>query len=110
MSNNIIPLVLPLGEGITLTTNWRNSDHILQANSFTFDANEFRAILEEPSIAYVRLYIGKSISSTDDSVEERMICVGVDGEEKDILPAIYDFSHPCPPLCKDNESPLAGGI
>lgn len=116
---------VPLNEGITWTTNWRDSDHHLQANSFIFKAEDFRKILAEPTVEYVRLYLGLKISHDlnkhDDreqnTIEEKLICVGADHNQKDILQprttsdvsGIYDFSHPCPPICDDEESPLAGG-
>lgn len=110
------PLSITEDEGIAWTENWRDSSHQLKANSFVFDADEFKAVLEEPNVKYVRLYVSLKLNS-DNTMEEKLILVGADSNYKDILNApatggstgIYDFSHPCPPLCKDDESRLAGG-
>ncbi|WP_205511931.1 hypothetical protein [Longitalea arenae] len=116
-------LSVPLGTAITWTTNWRNSDHFLTANSFIFKAEDFRKILQEPSVEYVRVYLGLKVGiqhtpgHEQNILEEKLLCVGADRDQKDILKAgdanivsgVYDFSHPCPPLCEDAESPLAGG-
>lgn len=115
-------IALSINNGITWTTNWRNSDHHLEANSFIIKVEDFKKILEEPGVAYVRLYLGLKISPDHDrpdhnKIEEKLICVGADKNQIDILKegtaedasGVFDFSHPCPPLCEDLESPLAGG-
>jgi hypothetical protein len=97
----------------------------LSANSFLFRKEDFLKILQEPNVEYVRLYLGLKITPAFDVQEgqekniliEKLICVGADHNRIDILqPAtindlsgVYDFSHPCPPLCNDEDSPLAGG-
>jgi hypothetical protein len=116
-----------MADAITWTDNWRKSDHILKAESFIFKADDFRDILKESSIEYIRLYIGLKIEDEDgkNKITEKMICVGADDKQKDVIDpivktskaktpddgdtGIYDFSHPCPPLCLDLDSPLAGG-
>jgi hypothetical protein len=122
MSADASIIALTINNGITWTTNWRNSDHHLNANSFIFGVEDFKKILEESGADYVRLYLGLKISPDPDrpdqnKIEEKLICVGADKDQIDILKTgnaddasgIYDFSHPCPPLCNDEESPLAGG-
>lgn len=121
MNQDATPAVItiPIDDAIAMTANWRNSEHRLTANSFLLNADDFRAILKEPSIAYIRLYIGLQVASGTGQNEliEKLLCVGVDQEKKDILGPkqqvdeggyVYDFSHPCPPLCYNPESPLAG--
>jgi hypothetical protein len=122
MSVDASLISLSMNNGITWTTNWRNADHHLNANSFLIKVEDFKKILEEPGVEYVRLYLGLKISPDHDhpdqnKIEEKLICVGADKNQIDILKninaedasGIYDFSHPCPPLCEDDESPLAGG-
>lgn len=110
---------LPLDEAILWTTEWRNANsHHLKAESFLFNADDFRAILNEDNgrIPHVRFYIALK-PDDDGKMEEKLICVAVDERGFDILnpmmtngkSGVYDFSHPCPPLCRDLESPLAGG-
>lgn len=117
-------LAVSLVNGIAWTDNWRNSDHTLPVNSFLFDAEDFRAILQEPTVSYVRLYLGLAVGEKN-QLFPKLLCVGANKDQQDILasdvpaPAggnswidltgIYDFSHPCPPLCEDPKSPLAGG-
>lgn len=116
MNKDIDNLSIPLTEGIAWTTNWRDADHHLKAASFLFNADDFRDILQEETVRYVRLYVALKVTENN-TIEEKMICVGVDSHFKDILAVaktggdsgVYDFSNPCPPLCQDNESPLAGG-
>lgn len=116
------PLTVPDGEAITWTTNWRDSDHFLKADSFLFSVDDFQAILQNPNVAFVRLYVGLRVAD-DNTLQEKLLCVGVDKDRKDIIAlrghtgdpeptagGIYDFSHPCPPLCQDNDSILAGGM
>ena len=122
MSADASLIAVTINNGITWTTNWRNSDHHLNANSFIFRVEDFKKIIEESGAEYVRLYLGLKISPDPDhpdqnKIEEKLICVGADKDQIDILKpvnaddasGIYDFSHPCPPLCDDGESPLAGG-
>ncbi|WEK34339.1 MAG: hypothetical protein P0Y53_17780 [Candidatus Pseudobacter hemicellulosilyticus] len=121
MSSDMKKLSVPLLDGTTWTANWRNSDHHLGAESFLFNADDFRDILKEPNVAFVRIYIGLRVNSSN-NLEPKMICVGADANQKDILSVpdadstdagrgsgVYDFSNPCPPLCGDTSSPLAGG-
>ena len=116
MSSPFKPLSITESEGIAWTENWRNSSRSLAANSFLFSADEFRALLDEPGIEYIRLYVCLRLNDHN-KLEEKLICVGADSQQKDMLgtasanqsTGIYDFSHPCPPLCVDDESPLGGG-
>jgi hypothetical protein len=118
-----LPLTVPAGDAITWTTNWRDSDHHLTADSFLISVDDFKAIIKEHGVKFVRLYLGLRVSKDDNTLQEKLLCVGVDKDRKDIIhihgnnggeqetnsDLIYDFSHPCPPLCQDPESPLAGG-
>lgn len=116
------PLTINLQDAITWTTNWREGTHQLNARSFTFHADEFRAILNETGVEKVRLYLALAASPDNpDELMEKLICVGVDKEGRDIIiepgstdnegdegTGIYDFSNPCPPLCSEanGSSPL----
>lgn len=112
------PLTIELKDGIAWTTNWRESDRRLKARSFTFGADEFAAILNEPDVEKVRLYIALAVKPENpNELIEKLICVGVDKDGKDIIrgtenndidgdigTGIYDFSNPCPPLCSESNS------
>jgi hypothetical protein len=107
---------VPLAEAIVWTENWRNSDHVLHANSFIFDADDFRDLLKEETVHHIRLYVCRRTDKETGISHEKMICVAANEWKRDILDktqtndttGIYDFSHPCPPTCYDNESPLSG--
>ena len=119
----LAPITVSLQDAIAWTTNWRESSHELQARSFTLGADDFAAILREPGVHKVRLYLALEVKPDGDQnqVIEKLICVGVDSEGKDMIYAkenttedgeegtgIYDFSNPCPPLCNsaNSDSPL----
>jgi len=114
----LVPLSIDLQDGIAWTTNWREGNHHLIARSFTFGADEFAAILNEPNVKQVRLYLAMAVKpGNPNELIEKLLCVGVDKDGKDIIYAkenaeadgdegtgIYDFSNPCPPLCNENNS------
>ena len=111
-----VPESVRIDDAITWTSNWRSADHHLKACSFTFEADDFRAILTEQNVSFIRLYLAIQVqgSATGNTLVEKLLCVGVDADGKDIIPSkttdstgIYDFSRPCPPICSlDNSSPL----
>jgi hypothetical protein len=115
-----VPTSVTLDNAISWTTNWRVSTHELKANSFLFDADEIATVLSEEGVVKVRMYLGLQVSEKDNTLVEKMLCVGVGKDGKDIIvhkpvpsdgptgTGIYDFSHPCPPVCEDLGSPLGG--
>lgn len=122
---NVLPIPVSLTDAITWTDNWRHSAHRLKANSFLFPIDDFQALLKEPGVEGIRMYMGLRINEHNE-IMEKMLCVGVDGNGNDIIPllhrgqsnddpedgdtGIYDFSHPCPPLCRDSSSVLTGSL
>jgi len=114
----LTPITISLQDGIAWTTNWRESGHQLSARSFTLGGDEFAAILNEPGVEQVRLYLALAVDPDNPpELIEKLICVGVDRDGKDIIygpenprpegdegTGIYDFSNPCPPLCNPNNS------
>ena len=100
----------------TWARNWRQSDHHLNANSFLLNADDFRKVLEDPSVKYIRLYIGLNMSADNTITGEKLFWVGAGDDEKNIIntsnpnqPAgIYDYGSPCPPRCdgEDTENPF----
>jgi hypothetical protein len=87
--------------------------------------DDFQAVLKEKGVVSVRMYLGLRIDENN-HIQEKMLCVGVDSAGRDIIPAreraqgqgaddpeddsgIFDFSHPCPPLCNTASSVLSGG-
>jgi len=104
---------------------WLLSNHQLKANCFTFAADEFRDLLNEKHVERVRLYIALAVQP-DGTKLEKLLAVGIDKEGMAIInpvrkahspnppdspgptpddghggdgSGIYDFSHPCPPIC-----------
>ena len=109
------PLSIPVDIASSWIGRWQLSDQYLKAFSFTFDADEFRALLDEQHVHRVRLYV--ALQELDDgTILEKLLVVGVDKEGNDVTnpikkgkdpgstnpddgSGIYDFSHPCPPIC-----------
>jgi hypothetical protein len=111
------PLSVSVGDASQWIGRWQLSDQYLQAFSFTFDADEFRALLDEETVDRVRLYVALE-ELADGTLREKLLVVGVNKEGDDVInptkkpsqpgqnnppgqdgSGIYDFSHPCPPIC-----------
>src|SRR6185503_19460144 len=105
MSTPITADPIPLEQAIQWARMWRDGDHHLQANSFLIEADDFRALLAEKTIAYVRLYL--CLREENGEIIEKLICVGANDRKQDMIlglhtndtSGIYDFSHPCPATC-----------
>lgn len=106
---------------------WLLSNHQLKANCFTFNADEFRELLNEKHVEKVRLYLALEIThdGTQQVTNEKLLAVGIDKDGMALInpvrkahsanppgssvsadadpgndgSGIYDFSHPCPPIC-----------
>jgi hypothetical protein len=97
------------------TTNWRN--RYPELLSFLVPMEDLKGVIDEMVIGAenARVYLGLTGSG-----EPKLIFVGADGTEQDIIlnptdpdaevSGLYDFSNPCPPLCGDTTSPLYTGI
>ena len=108
---------ITLQQAIEMTTRYReNKDQIL-TDLFkgkdilpvceTFDRQTFDQVLSQPDCQKIRLYL-----SMDKELKLRMIIVGVNAKDEDILPpaaddggSIGEQGFPCPPYCPPT-SPL----
>lgn len=105
MSTNVIPL----NEAIIEAANWRmlaqqklgNEDFV---KAFTIPMVDFTQIVAEGAVQ-LRAYLGESANG-----EKKLLFVGVDSNGDDMIDYdknqfVYDFTHPCPPMCRTG-SPL----
>jgi hypothetical protein len=100
--------LITLAEATAMTKNYRNMRENILDNSFrnknilplceTFDRDAFDAILAQNGCTGVRLYVGM-----DDNDLVKMIAVGVNAQDQDILattdPVIMEVGSRCPPQC-----------
>ena len=83
-----------------LTENYQDTDTL--PTSETFNRDIFDAILKQKDCAGIRLYFGM-----DDEMRIKLIIVGVNEQNRDILPSVYnnwegiigEEGTLCPPLC-----------
>lgn len=113
----ITPVSVSIEDAAAWIGRWQLSDHHLKAMCFTFGADEFRALLEEKHVHKVRLYVALA-ELPDGKFREKLLVIGVDKHGGNIInpkrkkefasedehhgddgTGIYDFSHPCPPIC-----------
>ncbi|MGK0449093.1 MAG: hypothetical protein ACJA2M_002896, partial [Polaribacter sp.] len=92
---------------------WRNVEGTYnkhhECKAFNIPKIDLQEVLAEVGVASVRAYLG-----VDDNNVEKLMIVGVDANNKDMITVaydgdgdIYDFTDPCPDLC-DPDSPLNG--
>jgi hypothetical protein len=104
---------ITLQEAIDMTKRYReNMNNIVKSEytnllplSETFDKAAFEQLTQETGCVSIRCYLGM-----DKDLIVRMIFVGVDDKNQDILPptagsAIMEFGDHCPPVCPGG-SPL----
>lgn len=105
---------IPLQEAIDMTTRYREQkDNIVKPQytnllplSETFDKTAFDILTAENGCASIRCYLGM-----DKDLVIRLIFVGVDANDQDILPPaegaeIMEVGAHCPPVCPGGASPL----
>ncbi|MFC6099424.1 hypothetical protein [Olivibacter domesticus] len=107
---------IPLKEAITWTKNWRKykQSHGKKKNeyirAFRVDLAELDEIRREKGTEHVRIYFG--LEEKDGVMIEKLVLVGVDDEDNDIIDikslsaqptssGTFDFSKPCPPTCSE---------
>ena len=102
--------LIPLQTAVDWTKAWRH-ENPTSIKAFRVDIQEIKEILAELDTNYVRIYFGL------DGSTEKLVLVGVDANDKDIIdPTVdgfkisgtYDFNQPCPSTC-DITSPLYNG-
>lgn len=114
---------IPLGVAEKWTNEWTNpqSSYNKQTThtkciAFNIPKKDFEEVLNESGVEHIRAYIGVE-TKKDNTFEEKLIIVGVDKNNNDMLPknspnkgSIYDFSYPCPSACDSNpNNPLMYG-
>jgi hypothetical protein len=113
---------ISLNDGIDLTSRFRSNCETMLAPSFrdsgtlpfseTFNRYDIKVLLDKENCEAIRVYLGM-----DDSQQVRMLLVGVNVHNEDILPGpslegggedIVEEGHRCPDTCPP-PSPLNGG-
>ena len=100
---------ISLQEAIDMTKRFRDNMDVIVKPEYTnllpicetFEKSAFEELLNESTCASIRCYLGM-----DKDLVVRMIFVGVDEKDKDILPptpgaAIMEVGSHCPPICPD---------
>ena len=108
---------IPLDKAVEMTRRFRNDNSkILQQDyskslpqSEIFDKSAFEKLVGLPGCVGIRAYFG-----VDDKNDVRLIFVGVNDKNEDILPgggggSIVEFGQRCPPICPVS-SPLNGDL
>jgi hypothetical protein len=110
--------VISLPQAIEMTTRFRNEKENILTTSIrgqkilpvceTFDRDAFDAILAQTDCKKVRIYF-----CMDSTLKVRLVIVGADGNDKDILPAtsdtesgevIIEEGQRCPDICPPTSS------
>ncbi|WKD85613.1 hypothetical protein KCTC32516_00954 [Polaribacter huanghezhanensis] len=107
--------------------NWRNLESSYnkyhECRAFNIPKIDLQEVLAEDGVVSVRAYLGVKETvnpkTKDITYEEKLMIVGVDKNNKDMISAIkqnelgaggddiYDMTQPCPDFCDPN-SPLNG--
>jgi hypothetical protein len=93
---------IPLEEAIQWTSAWRAARGSGAVRSFRIDVAELQEIISERGCMYMRVYFGMNSEG-----DEKLVLVGVNEHDRDMISKVYDFTQPCPSTC-DNSSPLSG--
>ena len=106
MSENVIPL----NQAIIEAANWRAlAERTLGpqdfVKAFTIPKVDFSQIIAKGAVS-IRAYLGMSASG-----EKKLLLVGVNDKGEDMIDYkdgqfVYDFTTPCPPMCRE-DSPLS---
>ncbi len=78
---------------------------LLPVKGWSIDAAIIKAILDQPSAAALRAYLGVT-----EAGQPTLVFVGVDGAGHDVYDGVLaEYALPCPPLC-DSSSPFVKGL
>ena len=99
---------IPLIEAVDWTSRWQQFQAESKPNpddskkAFRVDVAELQDVINNipGKVQYVRFYLG-----LDPKMQEHLVLVGVDSDNKDLTALTYDFTRPCPDIC-DITSPL----
>ena len=117
----IFPDSIPLAEGVTITTNWREYISALDPSpqyirAFNIPMEDIKELAQFTKCPSVRAYL--SMATAGDISTLKIILVPVDPNNNDVLSVpgptgvdestIFDLTSPCPQTC-DINSPLFEG-
>jgi hypothetical protein len=92
---------ISLEAAAALTRRYRDVAGKAAQKAGAFHADQVGELLAQPGCVALRIYYGK-----DESGENTLVLVGVDGNDKDMTGGVLlDFIFPCPPVCTE-DSPL----
>lgn len=95
-----MPNTIPVATAQTWVDRWRASDQTLtDIKGFLIPGEDLSSILAESGAVDSRAYL-----AIDDENQFHLLLVGVDSNGDDMIDEdeglfIYDFTHPCPPMC-----------
>lgn len=128
---NWTPYSITLPEAEERVTNWIEPGPTIidptDMRAFVVHREDFVELLNQQDTEFIRMYIGRKAKDVGEGMEPCLVLVSA-ARESDIIPDgnpeiimdligkvviegqsfnydIYDFSHPCPPMCNDT-SPL----
>jgi hypothetical protein len=91
---------ITLADAKTNAKSWQTSPPKPLAKAHLIPLEVLQGLLEIPGVANVRAYMG-----VDATGKQKLMFVGVDGNDNDMTDTIYSGTSPCPTCC-DINSPL----
>lgn len=92
--------IIPLADAETWAKSWQNNPPKPLAKAHLIPLEVLTDLLALPDVVNVRAYMG-----VDTTGMQKLMFVGVDGNDKDMTDTIYSGTKPCPSDC-DINSPL----
>lgn len=92
--------IIPLADAETWAKSWQNNPPKPLAKAHLIPLEVLTELLALPDVVNVRAYMGVDTTGT-----QKLMFVGVDGNNKDMTDTIYSGTQPCPSDC-DVNSPL----
>jgi hypothetical protein len=119
MSNQEVtkfPDTIPLAEGTTLTTNWRNYISAVDPNPNNIPMADITSLAKFTKCTSVRAYLAMVTPGDVSTLKVVLVPVDANGNDITSIPGagdvtestVFDFSSPCPQTC-DINSPLFEG-
>ena len=92
--------IIPLADAEAWAKSWQTNPPKPLAKAHLIPLDVLTELLAIPEVANVRAYMG-----VDTTGQQKLMFVGVDGNDNDMTDAIYSGTSPCPSCC-DINSPL----
>jgi hypothetical protein len=92
--------IIPLADAETWAKSWQNNPPKPLVKAHLIPLDVLTELLAIPEVANVRAYMG-----VDTTGQQKLMFVGVDGNDNDMTDTIYSGTSPCPSCC-DINSPL----